>query len=160
TTYFSPMVGAFGTGHPRTLKPLVENAQRVAAPPHRGLARETVTLLVDGVPQPLEVVRQDRIHGQQAYWNCPTCAALREAVYLRNGVLQCRCCHRLQYRSRVLQKHRAALRAAKLRRKLGALPGLLSPLPVRPRHWRRDYWARSLAELAVFEAVIAAELHA
>src|SRR5262249_22399866 len=44
-----------------------------ASPPHRGPAREEITLLVDGLPQTLEVVRQERIHGQEAYWVCPRC---------------------------------------------------------------------------------------
>jgi hypothetical protein len=48
-----------------------------AAPPHRGLARETVVLRVDGLEQPVEVVRQNRfLGGTQAYWRCPRCAVL------------------------------------------------------------------------------------
>ena len=58
-------------------------------------------LLVDGVPQTLEVVRQPRhLGGTQAYWVCPQCSALRHHLYLRDGVLACRCCHGLEYRSR------------------------------------------------------------
>jgi len=57
-----------------------------------------------------------------------------------------RCCHRLlDYHSRHVA-HPALIRAARLRRKLGAAPGLLSPLPPRPRRWRRDYYARLIAE--------------
>jgi hypothetical protein len=49
-----------------------------AQPPHAGLARETITLVVDGVEQELEIVRQERrLGGQQGYWVCPKCAALR-----------------------------------------------------------------------------------
>jgi len=33
----------------------------VPSPPHRGVAREEITVLVDGVPQTLEIVRQERI---------------------------------------------------------------------------------------------------
>jgi len=68
---FSSMVASFGTGHAPVKKPTVENTPRVAPPPHRGPACEEVTFLVDGVPQTLEVVRQERIHGQEAYWCCP-----------------------------------------------------------------------------------------
>lgn len=103
------------------------------------------------MPQELEVIRQERINGgQQAYWRCPTCESLREALYVLDGVLACRVCHKLSYRSRVLQKHRAVLRVAKLRTKLGAGPSMLSPLPSRPKHnmqaARYDRLARELAK--------------
>jgi hypothetical protein len=153
------MVSSFGALKPRNPAiRLVENTQRVAAPPHRGVARETVTVVVDGVEQELEVVRQDRINGgQQAYWSCPRCGVLRSHLYVCDGALACRCCHGLDYRSRHVL-HRALIRAAKLRRKLGAAPGLLAPLPPRPRRWRRDYYARLIAELVAAEASIAARL--
>jgi hypothetical protein len=48
--------------------------------------------------------------------------------------------------------------ARKLRRRLGGFPGLLSPIPPRPRHWRRDYYARAIAELVAVEATLAARL--
>jgi hypothetical protein len=131
-----------------------------AAPPHRGLARETVVLRVDGLEQPVEVVRQNRfLGGTQAYWRCPRCAVLRSHLYVRDSALACRCCHQLDYRSRHVP--RAVARAAKLRRRLGAGPGLLSPLPSRPRHHsaaaRYDRVAR---ELAATEAVLAEMLGA
>ena len=67
-----------------------------ASPPHRGVARETVTVVINGVEQELEIVRQDRINGgQQAYWLCPRCGAPRCHLYLHNGELAGRCCHRL-----------------------------------------------------------------
>ena len=109
------------------------------------------------MPQELEVVRQDRIHGQQAYWRC-RCGAFRSHLYVVDGALACRVCHRLDYRSRHTL-HPAMTKAAKLRRKLGAAPGVLSRLPPRPPRWRRDYWARTVAELAVLEAALAARLH-
>jgi hypothetical protein len=137
---------------------MVDAVQKVGAPPPRGLARETVTLLVDGVPQEIEVVRQDRIHGQQAYWRCAQCSALRSHLYVVDGALACRVCHRLDYRSR--HTLHLPLRVARLRKRLGALPSVLAPLPQRPPRWRPDYWARAIAELAVLEAALAARLHA
>lgn len=146
------------SGPPRTSKRMVESVQKVAAPPHRGLAREQVTLLVDGREQRLEVVRQNRIHGQQAYWLCPRCSTLRSHLYVLDCTLACRCCHKLDYRSRHTL-HPAVLRVAKLRRRLGAAPGLLSPLPPRHPRWSRAYYARLVGELAVLEAALAARLH-
>jgi len=155
-TYFNEMVGSFGTQPSRNpTTRFVENTQKVRPPPHRGVARETLTLLVDGVPQELEVVRQERhLGGTQAYWTC-RCGALRSHLYVVAGVLACRCCHRLTYRSRVLQRYKAVLRVARLRKRLGAEPSLLSPVPPKPPRWRRVYYARLVAELAAQEAVIA-----
>jgi hypothetical protein len=111
-------------------------------------------LLVDGAERLLEVVRQPRhLGGTQAYWVCPRCGALRDSLYVLDGTLACRVCHRLDYRSRHVNP--AAVRAAKLRRRLGAAPGLLARVPPRPPHWRRDYWARTVAELAAAERVLA-----
>jgi hypothetical protein len=161
--YFKAMSGTFGSGAHRTPRPLVETAQKVASPPHRGPAREEVELLLDGVPQTLAIVRQNRINGgTQAYWLC-RCGAKRAHLYVLENELACRVCLRkefgLDYRSRHI-RHSAVLRVAKLRRKIGAPPGLLAPLPPRPRHWRKDYWDRTVHEITATEAVIAGMLHA
>jgi hypothetical protein len=159
-TYFKTMVSSFGsTGPPQTSKSFVEDTQRVAAPPHRGVARETITLVIDGVPQELEVVRQERyLGGTQAYWCCGQCSALRSHLYVVEGVLLCRACGKLTYRSRVLQRHKAVLRVAKLRKKLGAGPSLLSPTPPRHPRWRRARYNRLIRELAAQEAIVAQAL--
>ena len=130
-----------------------------ASPPHRGLAREEVRVLVEGIEQELEIVRQERINGQEAFWLCPRCSKPRLHLYLHNNEIACRECLALSYRCRTT-RNRAALRVMRLRRKLGGLPSLLAPLPSRPKHWRRDYWARTLAELIVAESVLAARLRA
>src|SRR5262245_45181298 len=111
------MVASFGSGHARAPRRLIESAQRVAAPPHRGLARESITLRVDGGDQVLEVVRQERfLGGTQAYWACPRCGALRQHLYVVAGELACRVCHGLGYRSRYVPF--AVARAARLRYRL------------------------------------------
>jgi hypothetical protein len=150
----------FANGRPRRPRPTVENTPRVAQPPSAGLAHEEVRVVMDGVEQTLEIVRQPRIHGQEAYWLCPgPCGELRWHLYLLNGEIGCRQCLGLSYACK--RHHNAVVnRARKLRRKLGGLPGLLSPLPPRPRHWRRDYWARAIAELIAVENVLAARLGA
>jgi hypothetical protein len=139
---------------------LVETTQGVAAPPHRGVAREQLCVVIDGVSTWVEIVRQRRhFGGTQAFWRCGQCSALRSHLYVVEGALQCRVCGKLDYRSRH-GGHPAVLRVAKLRRRLGAAPGLLAPLPRKPRHWRPDYYARLVRELAVIETAIAARLHA
>jgi len=147
----------FRNGRPRRPRPTVETTPRVAPPPHRGPAREEVRVVVEGVEQELEIVRQDRIHGQEAFWLCPRCSKPRLHLYLHAGEIACRQCLGLSYACKHT-RNTAALRARKLRRRLGGLPGLLSPIPPRPRHWRRDYWARAIAELIVVENVLAARL--
>ena len=129
----------------------------VAAPLHRGLAREAVRVVVDGVEQVVEVVRQERhLGGQQGYWVCPRCAELRSHLFVLNGSLCCRVCGKLSHRSRHVP--RAVARAAKLRHRLGGVPGLLSPLPRKPRHWSPVYYRRLIAELIEAEKVLAALL--
>src|SRR5262245_22381192 len=147
----------FGKGRPRKPRPLIETTPKIASASSKGLAREEVRVFVDGVPQTLEIVRQPRIHGQEAFWRCPRCEALRWHLYLLNGEIGCRECLGLSYACRHT-RNRAALRAAKLRRKLGGLPGLLAPVPPKPKYWRRDHYARVLAELAAAESVLAARL--
>src|SRR5262249_29601335 len=66
--------------------------------------------------------------------------------------------HDLDYASRHTRR-RGLNRVRNLRRRLGAPPGLLSPVPPRPRYWNRAYHVKLLAELAEAEAVIAARLH-
>jgi len=149
----------FQNGPSRRSLPLVKTTPRIAQPSSTGLAREEVGVVIDGVPHTLEIVRQPRIHGQEAFWLCPRCSKLRMHLYLLSGEIACRECLGLSYAVRHT-RNRAVLRARKLRRKLGGLPGPTSPLPSRPKHWRRDYWARTLTELIVAENVLAARLGA
>jgi len=146
------MSASFGSGAQPGPRRLVANTPQVAAPRHAGIARERLTLCIDGVKQELEVVRQERfLGGTQAFWLCPRCAALRSHLFVARNVLACRVCLGLRYR----RLHPAVIRAAKLRQKLGAEPGLLSPVPRKPRHWSPACYARAVSELAAQERVIA-----
>src|SRR5215831_112130 len=100
----------FGKGRPRKSRPLVETTPRVAQPPSTGVAREEVRVVVDGKEQVLMIVRQDRIHGQEAYWDCPRCGKLRWHLYLHNSEIACRECLGLTYRCNTT-RNTAALRA-------------------------------------------------
>jgi hypothetical protein len=144
----------FGKGRPRKPRATVENTPRIPQPASKGIAREDVGVLIDGVEWKLEIVRQARIHGQEAFWLCPRCGSARWHLYF-NGEVGCRECLGLGY-----AHNRAAMRARKLRRKLGGLPNPLASLPSRPRHWRRDHWARALTKLIATESVLAARLGA
>ena len=142
-------------GPPQTRRRFVDAVQKVASPPARGLARETLVLAVDGVEVEVEVERRLLPRGgQQGFWLAPCCGRLCYDLFVIDGTLLCRKCGRLDYRSRHTL-HPALTKAAKIRKRLGAAPGVLSALPKRPPHWRRDYWARSLRDLAAAERVIA-----
>jgi hypothetical protein len=78
---------------------------------------------------------------------------LRSHLYVVAGVLACRVCHGLDYRSRHTL-HPAVIRAAKLRRRLSAAPGLLSPIPRKPKHWSPVYYRRLIDELIATERVL------
>src|SRR5262249_37754597 len=126
--------------------------------PHRGVAREDVRVVVDGREQTLTVVRQDRIHGQEAYWCCNRCGALRWHLYIRDSQIGCRECLGLTYAVKTT-RNTAALRARKIRRALGGAPGLLAPLPPRPRNvLAAARYDRLVRELAVCETAIAQKL--
>jgi|SRR5215472_1105967 len=160
-------MGNFGSGGLPTPRRLVGSTPKVASPPSAGLARESVTLRVGETEQTIEIVRQPRhLGGHQAYWLCPKCSALRSHLYVvqdgpRDGALLCcRVCGKLSYRSQHVL-HPALIRAAKLRRKLGAAPGLLAPLPLRPCNvWAAARYDRLTRELAAAEDVIAEMLGA
>src|SRR5262249_59337568 len=125
------MGASFGSGPRCASRRTVESTQKVAAPPHAGLARETLTLSVDGVPQEVEVVRQERfLGGTQAYWCCPKCGALRSHLYVVAGELAGRCCHRLGYWS--WRGPPPGAPAPRLRRPPPGGPGFLSPSPPEP----------------------------
>src|SRR5215471_16995414 len=142
-------------GPPRTRQQMIDGVQRIARAPFTALAREEVRVVIDGVEILVMVERQERPGGGwQVYWRCPGCDRRCCHLYVLNSTLACRLCLSLDYPSRHVL-HPALIRAAKLRRRIGAAPGVLSKLPPRPRHWRSDYWARTLAELAAAESVIA-----
>ena len=161
STHFRSMDASLqaANGPPRTRRRMIDAAQRIGSPPARSplgdLAREQLVVSVGGVEQLVEVERQERPRGgAQGYWRCPVCDRRCCALFVVGGALCCRKCGSLDYRSRHVL-HPAVLKAAKLRRKLGAAPGVLSRIPPRPPHWRSDYWARSLRELAAQEAIVA-----
>jgi len=165
----------FGKGRPRKPRTCVENVPRIcvydlAGSPLRPLAREEVRVVINGRPEVIEVVRDARFFGGdgQRFFLCPTCSRKCQHLYLRDDPrdgprdgqrLVCRRCAALTYKSQHTRR-RGLNRVRRLREKLGALPSPLAPLPPRPQHSRRDYWARTIARLAVAEATIAAELHA
>jgi hypothetical protein len=168
------MITPFGVGgRPRKQRPTVENTARIfvgdlARSLSTSLARVgTVNVVVNGKPEVLDVVFDDRNYGGrgQPYFLCGTCSRKCQHLYLRDDPrdgrrLSCRRCSGggLTYASRCTRR-RGINRVRRLREKIGALPSMLAPLPSRPAHWRRDYWIRRLGELARAEAVLAGQLH-
>jgi hypothetical protein len=141
---------------------MVDQVQRIGPPPAGSpfgdLARETLVLVVGGERVEVEVERQSRPHGGcQGYWRCGGCDRRCCALFiiLSDGrpSLRCRKCAGLIYRSQHTL-HPALIRAAKLRRRLGAEPSILAPIPPRHPRWRRDYWLRMVRELQLHERVL------
>ena len=132
-----------------------------ATAPLTALAREEITVVINGAEMVIDVVRDARHLGGdgQRYFLCPDCSRKVWHPYVRDERLACRKCAALDYRSRHVRR-RGLNRARRLRERIGAPAGLLSRISPRPRYWRRDYWARTVAELAAAEAVLAAQLHA
>ena len=158
------MVSSFGATRPRNIAiRFVEDTPKVLAPPARALdgtlAREAIVLRVGDVEQvEVEVERQARPRGgAQGYWRCPEpscgrrCCALFIVECDGRPSLRCRKCARVDYKVRHVSRNcPAVFRAGKIRQRLGAQVGMLSPLPPRPRHnmqaARYDRLARALAE--------------
>jgi hypothetical protein len=162
-------LSTFGKGRPRKPRPLVDTTPRicvydvrgVATAPLTALAREEITVVINGAEMVIDVVRDARHLGGdgQRYFLCPDCSRKVWHLYVRDERLACRKCAALDYRSRHVRR-RGLNRARRLRQKLGAPAGLLGPIPPKPPRWRRDHWTRTVAELAVAEGRIAGMLHA
>jgi hypothetical protein len=150
------------SGLPRTHKRMIDSVQQIARAPFTALARGEARVVIDGAEVLVEVERQERPHGGwQVYWCCPECSRRCCALFVVGNApagspVACRKCFPggLTYRSQHTL-HPALTKAARIRRRIGAAPGVLSKLPPRPPHWRRDYWARTLADLSAAESVIA-----
>ena len=164
----------FGVGgRPRRkTRPFVEDVPRIgigdlARSLFTRLAREGVRIVINGAEMVLDVVCEPRHFGGDGRWFflCTCGRRVCHLYYVRADEraaqrLACRrCAGPLTYASQHTRR-RGLNRVRRLREKIGALPSPLVPLPPRPRHWRRDYWVRTIARLAVAEATIAAELHA
>ena len=150
----------FAAGRPPRPRATVENTPRIPQPPSKGLAWEQVTVVINGTEWRLEVVRHERIHGTQGFWLCPMeCQRPRLHLYWHKGQVGCRECLGLSYACKTT-RNTAAMRARKLRRKLGGLPAPLGPLPLRRKRWRSDYWIRSLTKLMAIESALTARLGA
>src|SRR6516165_1275942 len=160
----------FGKGRPRRLRPFVETTARICIGDvacslfTASRASGTVRVAVDGKPETIEMVFEDRNYGGrgQAYFLCG-CGRKCLHLYLRNDPrdgrrLACRRCSGVAYASQHTRR-RGINRVARLRRKIGALPSPLMPIPAKPAHVRRDFWARAIARIAVAETLVASELH-
>jgi hypothetical protein len=153
------MAASFGTTAQRTFHRLVEETQKLASPPASSsfgrVAREEIRLVVGGVEVTIEVERRELPGGgAQAFWRCPRCDRLRYDLYIVDGALACRVCHGLDYRSRHML-HPAVVKAAKLRQRLGAEPGMLGRLPPRPKHNKKaERYDRLVLALAKEEATL------
>src|SRR5215831_20138767 len=103
-------LSAFGKGRPRKPRPLVDTTPRicvydvrgVATAPLTALARETVTVVINGAEMVIDVVRDARHLGGdgQRYFLCPDCSRKVWHLYVRDERLACRKCAALDYRSR------------------------------------------------------------
>src|SRR5262249_10945246 len=102
----------------------IRTADEKAASPHGGLAREgSVTVRIDAVEQRVVVAWQSWLRGWRLFPICPQWQRWRHHLYIRAGErLACRRCCELRYACRTM-RNRLPLRAAKLRKKLGAPAG-------------------------------------
>ena len=96
--------------------------------------------------------------GQQVYFHCE-CGKRVGSLYLDCYSIACRLCHGLLYESQFSYKHeQSAIKAAKLRAKLGGGPALLQPLPEKPKHMHRETYERITYQILTYELAAAEKL--
>jgi len=92
----------------------------------------------------------------QLLFVCPSCTRWRRNLYVKDGVLACRRCNRLDYSSRHRHRSdaaRAVNLATKVRHRLGADSAPFGPLPPRPgHHGSARVYDRLVARLAALES--------
>lgn len=96
--------------------------------------------------------------GHQPYFQC-ACGKRVTCLYIGGEDIACRQCHGLLYSSQFNAKHeQPAIKAAKLRSKLGGGPALLQPLPLRPKYMRRETYEMLCYQITALEIEAAQEL--
>ena len=96
--------------------------------------------------------------GEQPYFQCQ-CGKLSTKLYIGGDVIACRQCQGLLYNSQFNAKYeQPAVKAAKLRAKLGGGPALLQPLPPRPKYMRRETYETLCYQITALEIEAAQEL--
>jgi hypothetical protein len=102
----------------------------------------------EDVDEPVRIVRVPcRFGGTRPYFICPgvvngtSCGRRVAKLYIDGRYFLCRYCYRLAHASQSESKcDRALRRTNKLRERLGGEPGLMCPLPMRPKGmWTRTY---------------------
>lgn len=125
------------------------------------LEAKRVTLMFSGVIVSAEIYAVPCLNGRlRPLLKCPRAHEGNfQTLYLREGELACRHCHRLRYRSTLAatETDRARLARFKLLDRMGGQPG--DAIPARlPRAWRNRY-RRLAACLKVLTGIYYADLH-
>jgi hypothetical protein len=107
------------------------------------------------VEQSIAITRLPRnFGGEQTYFRCPRCSRRTTELALGRGHFACRICQGLVHRtSQQGPTDRAMSRASKLKKRLGAEPGLDS-FYVRPKHMRQKTFERIDAQIRAAEAEV------
>lgn len=89
--------------------------------------------------------------GERPWFQCPKCYARIAVIYLKDKYFLCRKCQDLSYESqRVSDSDRMALKANRIRERLGGDAGMLNLFPDKPKgmHWKTYYELKRKAERA------------
>jgi hypothetical protein len=129
-----------------------------AIPPGAG----SVMVAVNGVPQTIALAwRPGSLGlGEIVELSCARCRSRRRHLYLQDGTFACRACLQLGYPGRLNRSVPVVFHIRRLRRKLGASPAPLSPLPSRKGRVgtaARQY-DRLVAEIARLESELLCDL--
>ena len=84
-----------------------------------GMGPHTVFVKIAGISEPLAaqvMITPSRVGTARLWLQCPRCAGLRVALYLRHRELGCRACWRLEYCSKALKSPTALMQYCAERR--------------------------------------------
>lgn len=110
---------------------------------------ETITFPYTGRLHTITVTWTPCGKGWRTWLLCPSCAARRAVLYLRDGVLRCRCCWNLQYTTQaVTQEERQRLKFVRWRGHQGLSGSLKEPFrPRRKGEHRNHYFWQSIRDM-------------
>lgn len=94
--------------------------------------------------------------GKRVWFSCPFCGRRCAVIYSCGKYFACRICCNLTYRtSNETPTDRRARRANKLRKRIGATPGVLNHLPIfKPKGMHQLTWDRIMNEIQYLEGFV------
>lgn len=91
--------------------------------------------------------------GERIWFSCPFCGRRCAVIYGAGKYFACRSCYPLVYKTcNESKRDRLFSKANKLRKKIGAMPGCLNPLPIfKPKGMHEKTWQKIRCQIQAIE---------